>query len=212
MGGETPEEEEKRKMYAKRGRIGSVVADVAVPLPFLNDTMLSALNTGMELLESGDEEGDPFRFFAKDEKTVLDNLGVLGIAPKKAKILYEMIDLYRTGVSKNVFMGKKSTADISEDAREKMGTVASVYFLSLLGAGTAETNYMSERALKLAKKTREEKVSKIVPFKTQTEKKIKEEELTMNPKKGKQEFNMNSNKNKEEFNMNPTKNKGEFNF
>ena len=212
MGGETPEEEEKRKMYATRGRIGSVVADVAVPLPFLNDTMLSALNTGMELLESGDEEGDPFRFFAKDEKTVLDNLGVLGIAPKKAKILYEMIDLYRTGVSKNVFMGKKSTADISEDAREKMGTVASVYFLSLLGAGTAETNYMSERALKLAKKTREEKASKIVPFKTQPEKKIKEEELTMNPKKGKQEFNMNSNKNKEEFNMNPTKNKGEFNF
>ena len=202
MGGETPEEEEKRKMYAKRGRIGSVVADVAVPLPFLNDTMLSALNTGMELLESGDEEGDPFRFFAKDEKGLLDQLGVLGITPKKALLLYEMIDLYRTGVAKNVYMGKKSTANINEDAREKMGIVASTYLLSLLGAGTAETNYMSERALKLAKKTRENKALKIVPFETKSEKKRKkEEEFTINPKK-----------NKGEFTINPKKNKGEFNF
>ena len=213
MGGETPEEEEKRKMYAKRGRIGSVVADIAVPLPFLNDTMLSALNTGMELLESGDEEGDPFRFFAKDEKGLLDQLGVLGITPKKALLLYEMIDLYRTGVAKNVYMGKKSTANINEDAREKMGIVASTYLLSLLGGGIAETNYMAERALKLAKKTREGKALKIVPFETKSEKKRKkEEEFTIDPKKNKKEFTINSNKNKEEFTINPKKNKGEFNF
>jgi len=202
MGGETPEEEEKRKMYAKRGRIGSVVADIAVPLPFLNDTMLSALNTGMELLESGDEEGDPFRFFAKDEKGLLDQLGVLGITPKKALLLYEMIDLYRTGVAKNVYMGKKSTANINEDAREKMGIVASTYLLSLLGGGIAETNYMAERALKLAKKTREGKALKIVPFETKSEKKRKKEE----------EFTIDSKKNKGEFTINPKKNKGEFNF
>jgi len=213
MGGETPEEEEKRKMYAKRGRIGSVVADIAVPLPFLNDTMLSALNTGMELLESGDEEGDPFRFFAKDEKGLLDQLGVLGITPKKALLLYEMIDLYRTGVAKNVYMGKKSTANINEDAREKMGIVASTYLLSLLGGGIAETNYMAERALKLAKKTREGKALKIVPFETKSEKKRKkEEEFTINSNKNKEEFTINSNKNKEEFTINPKKNKGEFNF
>jgi len=82
---------------------------------------------------------------------------------------YEMVQLARTGVAINEYMGKKSTAEISEDARERMGTVAMVYILNQLGVGTSEMNYMSERALKLAKKTRFKKPIQVdKPKKTKT--------------------------------------------
>ena len=171
MGGETPEEEEKRKGYQKTGRIGSAIADIVSPLPVLNDTSIAIVNDVVALFEDGEEEGDPFRFFAKEKKTLLEQMGVLGIAPAKAAKAYEMIELYRTGVAKNEYMGKKSTAEISEEARKKMGTVAMIYILTQLGVGTSEMNYMAERSLKLAKKTRNPKPVKVdQPKKTKTKK------------------------------------------
>ena len=172
VGGEDKEEEEKRKGYQKTGRIGGAIADIIVPLPVLNDVSLGLVNDVMGMFQDGEDEGDVFKFFAKDQKTFLEQLGVLGISSGKAMKAYEMVQLARTGVAINEYMGKKSTAEISEDARERMGTVAMVYILNQLGVGTSEMNYMSERALKLAKKTREPKPIRVdAPNKSKTKKK-----------------------------------------
>ena len=171
-GGEDKEEEDKRKGYQITGRVGGAISDIFVPLPVLNDVALGAINDVMGMFQDGEKEGDVFKFFAKDQKTFLEQLGVMGISGGKAMKAYEMVQLARTGVAKNEYMGKKSTAEISEDAREKMGTVAMVYILNQLGLGTSEMNYMSERALKLAKKSREPKPIKVdVPKKSKSKKK-----------------------------------------
>ena len=170
MGGiEDEEEEKKRKGYQITGRVGGAISDIIVPLPVLNDVSLGLVNDVMGMFQDGEDEGDVFKFFAKDQKTFLEQLGVLGISSGKAMKAYEMVQLARTGVAINEYMGKKSTAEISEDARERMGTVAMVYILNQLGVGTSEMNYMSERALKLAKKTRFKKPIQVdKPKKTKT--------------------------------------------
>jgi len=173
MGGiEDEEEEKKRKGYQITGRVGGAIADIMVPLPVLNDVALGLLNDVMGMFQDGEKEGDVFKFFAKDQKTFLEQLGVLGIIGGKAMKAYEMVQLARTGVAENEYIGKKSTAKISEDARERMGTVAMIYILNQLGVGTSEMNYMSERALKLAKKTRPPKPVRVdAPKKSKKKKK-----------------------------------------
>jgi len=173
MGGiEDEEEEKKRKGYQVTGRVGGAIADIIVPLPVLNDVSLGFVNDVMGMFQDGEDEGDVFKFFAKDQKTFLEQLGVLGISSGKAMKAYEMVQLARTGVAKNEYMGNKSTAEISEDARERMGTVAMIYILNQLGIGTSEMNYMSERALKLAKKSRNPEPIKVdAPKKSKPKKK-----------------------------------------
>ena len=173
MGGiEDEEEEKKRKGYQVTGRVGGAISDIIVPLPVLNDVSLGLVNDVMGMFQDGEKEGDVFKFFAKDQKTFLEQLGVLGISSGKAMKAYEMVQLARTGIAKNEYMGKKSTAKISEDARERMGTVAMIYILNQLGVGTSEMNYMSERALKLAKKTRPPKPIRVdAPKKSKKKKK-----------------------------------------
>ena len=101
-------EEKKRKGYQITGRVGGAIADIMVPLPVLNDVALGLLNDVMGMFQDGEKEGDVFKFFAKDQKTFLEQLGVLGIIGGKAMKAYEMVQLARTGVAENEYIGKKS--------------------------------------------------------------------------------------------------------
>ena len=100
-----------------------------------------------------DGEDDPWKFFAKTEKGLSEQFGVLGIGYKKANILIELVMLAQNGKATSEYRGMESTKEISKDAQEKAGQVAAVYSLYLMGAlPFAEVGYMSERALKILKK------------------------------------------------------------
>lgn len=178
-GDEDEEAAEKKKKNQIRGRLGNVVADIISPIPITNDLVLGSLNTVLSLVQDEDEK-DPFKFFSKDKKTFLEQVGVLGIGIQKGKNLYEMIDLARTGVAKNEYMGNKSTAEIDSQYKEKMNAVSVSYLMYLTGVlPLSEVGYISENILKKAKKSREPK-------------RVYQEESTPKPKKRKGTFSPSS--------------------
>ena len=91
-----------------------------------------------------------------------------------------MIDLARTGVAKNEYMGNKSTAEIDSQYKEKMNAVSVSYLMYLTGVlPLSEVGYISENILKKAKKSREPK-------------RVYQEESTPKPKKRKGTFSPSS--------------------
>jgi hypothetical protein len=149
------EEGDKRIRNQVRGRLGNVLNDVINPLPVTNDQVLNSANSLLGLFQDGEKDGDAFKFFAKTDKGMLEQLGVLGIGATKAKQLVEMIKISQTGEFKNYY---GSTTKLSKSAQEKVGNTAIIYALHLVGAiPFSEVGYMSERALRDIKKMKEAK-------------------------------------------------------
>ena len=160
------EEADKRIRNQFRGRLGNVLNDVINPLPVTNDQVLASANAIIGLFQDGEKDGDAFKFFAKQDKEMLEQLGVLGIGGIKGKKLIEMINIARTGQFKN-FYG--STTKISRSAQDKVGNLAIVYAIHLAGGiPFSEVGYMSERALRDIKKMREAKPEKFKEEDTST--------------------------------------------
>ena len=139
----------KEKEFESRlaGRLGNVVADVIVPIPFFNDLVLSQANSLIGIIQEGNE--DPFQFFAKTEKGLKDQLGVFGIGLKKSGILVDMIMTINSGEVTSEYFGKKSSKKLTPEAIEDLKGVAIAYALHLAGAlPFSEVGYLSERAYK----------------------------------------------------------------
>ncbi len=152
------EEGNKRIRNQVRGRLGNMLNDVINPTPITNDQVLSTANSLIGLFQDGEKDGDAFKFFAKTDKGMLEQLGVLGIGATKAKKLAEMIRISQTGEFKNYY---GSTTKLSKSAQEKVGNTAIIYALHLVGAiPFSEVGYMSERALRDIKKMKEAKPEK----------------------------------------------------
>tara|TARA_R110001632_G_scaffold80358_5_gene179781 strand:- start:26 stop:3949 length:3924 start_codon:yes stop_codon:yes gene_type:complete len=129
------------------GRLGNMFADVFVPLPVLNDQALAGANVFLGIMQEGEDE--PFKFFSNNKKDILDQLGVFGIAGKKAVILYEMIQTINTGKVTKEYFGKKSSKELSPESIDKIQSIAVVYGLHLMGLiPISEAGYLSERAYK----------------------------------------------------------------
>ena len=159
---EDDEKEARRQKNLLQGRVGNMISDIVSPLPILNEVILQAGNVALGIMQT--EEDDPFLFFAHTDKTLIDQMGVLGIGIKKAKLLWNMIQLARTGTHEGRYMGRNYEATISKNAQTQMESVAVVYFLHLLGIlPFTEIGYMSERVLKEAQKSRKKKPIKIIP-------------------------------------------------
>ena len=142
-------EEKKEKEFDSRlaGRIGNVVADVLVPIPALNSLALSQANSLLSIMQEGDE--NPFKFFAKTDKEIVDQLGVFGIGIKKATILKDMIMTIQSGEITSEYFGKKSSKKLTPEAIDNLKGVASAYALHLVGMlPFSEVGYLSERAYK----------------------------------------------------------------
>ena len=142
-------EDKKQKEFDSRlaGRLGNVVADVVVPIPFFNDLALSQINSLLLTMQEGDE--DPFQFFAKTEKGLKDQLGVFGIGLKKAGVLVDMIMTLNSGEVTSEYFGKKSSKKLTPEAIEDLKGVAVAYALHLGGMlPFSEVGYLSERAYK----------------------------------------------------------------
>ena len=143
------EEEEKQLMSRVRGRLGNMIADVLVPVPILNDETLNQINGLMSIFQEGDD--DPFKFFAKTEKNIMEGLGTLGIAPKKAAILKDMIMTIQSGEMKGEYMGRSYSKELTPEAIDKLKYVAMAYAMHSVGVpvlNMSEVGYISERAFK----------------------------------------------------------------
>lgn len=150
--------EEKQLMSRITGRLGNMIADVAVPVPVLNDETLNQINGLMSLFQEGDD--NPFKFFAKTDKKIFDQLGTLGIGPKKASILKDMIMTIQSGEYKGSYAGKSYTKKLTPKAIEKLETVAVTYAMHSVGVplmNMSEVGYISERAFKNITKMTEKK-------------------------------------------------------
>ncbi len=152
------EKERKRITSQIRGRAGNMFADIISPIPYTNDLILSKANSLLALMQEDKE--DPFRFFAKNEKDLNEQLGVLGIGGAKAIMLAELIMMSQSGKATTTYRGQTSTKKLTKDAQKKSGTVAVLYALYLAGAiPFSEVGYLSERALKELKKRKEKEIS-----------------------------------------------------
>jgi len=152
------EKERKRITSQIRGRAGNMFADILSPIPYTNDFILSKANSLLALMQEDQE--DPFRFFAKNEKDLNEQLGVLGIGGAKALMLAELIMMAQSGEATTTYRGQTSTKKLTKDAQNKSGTVAVLYALYLAGViPFSEVGYLSERALKELKKRKEKEIS-----------------------------------------------------
>ena len=143
------QKEQKEKEFGSRlaGRIGNVVADVLVPIPALNSLALSQANSLLSIMQEGDD--NPFKFFAKTDKEIVDQLGVFGIGIKKVGLLKDMIMTIQSGEVTSEYFGKKSSKKLTPEALDKLKGVASAYALHLVGLlPFSEVGYLSERAFK----------------------------------------------------------------
>ena len=173
------EKERKRITSQIRGRAGNMFADIISPIPYTNDIILSKANSLLALMQ--EDEEDPFRFFAKNEKDLNEQLGVLGIGGAKAIMLAELIMMAQSGKATTTYRGQTSTKKLTKDAQKKSGTVAVLYALYLAGAiPFSEVGYLSERALKELKKRKEKEINYIP--KKKTKKKTKKSTKPSGPK------------------------------
>jgi hypothetical protein len=180
------DEERKEKALANRikGRTGNVVTDIFSPIPILDTVVLKAANIVIETFSSD----DPFQFFDNDRKTILDRLGVLGIVPKMADELIEMVQLSTTGKYTDAYGNEK---EIDPKYQDDMGVNSMAYFMYLVGMLPAETGSIVRYNIKSYKKMKEGGGSKgleFVPPKTKVKAKTKKTKspgpLLDNRKKG----------------------------
>lgn len=158
MGKEESEEDEKiRKGFQKTGKLGNIVSDILIPLPVMNDPGMQVVNFIIDLVQDSD---DPFQFFANDEKTLSEQLGVLGIAGQKLGTMKELILMAKNGESKKTFMGKERVTKLSKVDQDAMKVNAVAYMLFLAGALPSEVGYLTDRNMKIATK-KDPKTNKI---------------------------------------------------
>jgi len=158
MGKEESEEDEKiRKGFQKTGKLGNIVSDILIPLPVMNDPGMQVVNGIIDLVQDSD---DPFQFFANDEKTLSEQLGVLGIAGQKLGTMKELILMAKNGESKKTFMGKERVTKLSKVDQDAMKVNAVAYMLFLAGALPSEVGYLTDRNMKIATK-KDPKTNKI---------------------------------------------------
>lgn len=141
--------EEKQFMNRLRGRLGNMIADVLVPVPILNDETLNQINGLMSLFQEGDD--DPFKFFAKTDKKLEDQIGTLGIGPKKALILKDMIMTIQKGEFTGSYAGKSYSKKLTPEAIDRLKYIATAYAMHSVGIPVlnfSEVGYISERAFK----------------------------------------------------------------
>ena len=146
---ERVEKRDKEFNQRLRGRLGNMVADILVPIPILNDVVLDKINGLMGIFQ--EDEENPFKFFANTDKDILDQLGVLGIAGKKAGILSDMIKTIVTGEKTTEYMGVKSKREIDPEKLDALKLTTMAYAMHLIGVpglNSSEVGYISERAFK----------------------------------------------------------------
>jgi hypothetical protein len=146
---EPDDDKKKREKNMLKGRLTTVVTDIASPIPPLDYPTITAINKMLEVVQ---EDEDPFQFFSNDKKTFLEQAGQLGIGFDKGTKLFEMIGIAKDGTYTDSYGREK---EISEYGKSKAEAQLLPYFLYSLGLLPTEVGSISEKVIKMAKKLKD---------------------------------------------------------
>ena len=110
-----------------KGRLGNALLDVVSPMPPTDPIVMGAING---IIRTFSDEKDPWQFFNNDKKTLIEQMGVLGIPAKGVSELIEMVDMASTGTYTDKYGNKNR---IRKKYQEDMAINTPIYFAYLAG-------------------------------------------------------------------------------
>lgn len=158
MIGKDESEEDKKKRFknALRGRLTNISNDVFSPFSGVTDpVVVGTVNTMLRFVAENEEEA--FQLYSQDEKTFLEQLGLLGIGGRTLGDTMEIVKMIDSGSYTNDF-GKE--VRLTEDAKNVLVAAFSAQLMYAAGVAPAEVGSMARYAVKEAKKMTVKKPSK----------------------------------------------------
>lgn len=153
---ETEEEKKKRFSNALKGRLTNITNDVLSPFSGITDpVVVGTVNQMLEFISEDDEEA--FQLYAQDEKSFLEQIGLLGIGLDVGGQLFDIASMINSGSYTNNY-GKE--IKLSEDAIEVLKVAFAAQLTYASGFVPAEVGSMSRYAVREAKKMTIKKRSK----------------------------------------------------
>lgn len=148
ISGKEDDEEDREKLFDTiiKGATTSSIIDIVSFLPYMDGIFQAgiskSLDVAQDMLEV--EDADKFPFYNPREKSVLEGLGMLGIAGQRATELIELIDVAYTRDYKDDF-GR--TKYISEEDSNILKNFVLINILSSVGIASPEIKTMTRRTL-----------------------------------------------------------------
>lgn len=153
---ETEEEKKKRFSNALKGRLTNITNDVLSPFSGITDPIVvGTVNQMLEFISEDDEKA--FQLYAQDEKSFLEQIGLLGIGFDVGGQLFDIASMINSGSYTNNY-GKE--IKLSEDAIEVLKVAFAAQLTYFSGIVPAEVGSMSRYAVREAKKMTVKKRSK----------------------------------------------------
>jgi predicted GNAT family acetyltransferase len=148
ISGKEDDEEDREKLFdtAIKGATTSSIIDIVSFLPYMDGIFQSGIAKGLDVVQDmlDVEDADKFPFYDPREKSVLEGLGMLGIAGQRAAEFIELIDVAYTKDYKDDF-GR--TKYISEEDSDILKNFVMINILSSVGIASPEIKTMTRRTL-----------------------------------------------------------------
>jgi hypothetical protein len=151
-GGED-DEEDREKLFDMtiKGATTSTIIDIVSFLPYMDGIFQAGIAKGLDVVQDmlDVEDADKFPFYDPRDKSVLEGLGMLGIAGQRATEFIELIDIAYTRDYKDDF-GR--TKYISEEDSDILKKFVMLNILSSVGIASPEIKTMTRRTLSNVKR------------------------------------------------------------
>lgn len=152
LGGDSDDEEDEK--YVKnllKGSGTSAFLDTFSPLPTSDPLFQDALSSGVDIIESYRDipEEEKLKLFGSQEQSALKILGTYGIAPQRAKEIFELGKLAYTEKYKDKYGKEKEIS--SEDANALKNMVPILIASSVTGFASPDVSSISKGAIRVAK-------------------------------------------------------------
>jgi hypothetical protein len=151
-GGED-DEEDREKLFDMtiKGATTSTIIDIVSFLPYMDGIFQAGIAKGLDVVQDmlDVEDADKFPFYNPRDKSVLEGLGMLGIAGQRATEFIELIDIAYTRDYKDDF-GR--TKYISEEDSDILKKFVMLNILSSVGIASPEIKTMTRRTLSNVKR------------------------------------------------------------
>jgi len=148
ISGKEDDEEDRNKLFDTiiKGSTTSSIIDIVSFLPYMDGLFQSGIAKGLDVVQDmlGVEDADKFPFYDPREKSVLEGLGMLGIAGQRATEFIDLIDVAYTRDYKDDF-GR--TKYISEEDSDILKKFVRLNILSSVGILSPEIKTMTRRTL-----------------------------------------------------------------
>lgn len=153
LGGNSDDEEDEK--YLKnllKGTGTSAFLDTFSPIPSADPFFQDALASSIDLAQTFADvpEDEKLQLFSSQEQSALKILGTYGIAPQRAKEIFELGQLAYTGKYKDKYGKEKEISQQDADELKKM--IPILFTSSVTGIASPDVASISRSAVKIAKK------------------------------------------------------------